>query len=154
MRHTSCTLQKRSFSPLQFDQEEKMPGHSIESRTYWFVLKISRVFPIPTGRVGIGWWTIFTIVIITPTCKWYLENLLYFVLNSPTLTPTDPWSSLYFDGKNMRRKCQMNNFPIATRVLLKPPTTDPSTTNPLTHWPFTTYPPTHRPLTRQLTLKR
>ena len=23
----------------------------------WFILKIDRVLPIPTGRVGIGWWT-------------------------------------------------------------------------------------------------
>ena len=52
----SSTLQKRPS--LQFGQEENIPGQSTESRAYWFVLKIARVFPIPTGRVGIGWWTL------------------------------------------------------------------------------------------------
>ena len=25
---------------------------------YWFILKISRVLPVHTGRVGKGWWTL------------------------------------------------------------------------------------------------
>ena len=54
----SCTLQKRPFSPLQFGQEENIPGHSTEGRTYWYVLKLARVLPIPTGRVRLGWWTL------------------------------------------------------------------------------------------------
>ena len=29
-----------AHSPLQFRQEESIPGHSIERRVYWFVLKI------------------------------------------------------------------------------------------------------------------
>ena len=29
--------------PLQFDQEENIPGHSIEKRTYRFILKIARM---------------------------------------------------------------------------------------------------------------
>ena len=33
-RFPSCTLQKRPFSPLQFGQEDNLPGHSIESRAY------------------------------------------------------------------------------------------------------------------------
>ena len=51
----SCTLQKRPFPPLHFGQEENIQGHSTERRAYQFVLKISRMLPIPTGRVGIGW---------------------------------------------------------------------------------------------------
>ena len=31
-----------------------MPGYSIERRANWFVLKITWVLPIATGRVGIG----------------------------------------------------------------------------------------------------
>ena len=27
-------------------------------KIYWFILKIDRVLPAPTGRVGIGWWTL------------------------------------------------------------------------------------------------
>ena len=43
------------FAPLlQFGQEENITGLSVERRAYWFVLKIARVFSIPTGRVGIG----------------------------------------------------------------------------------------------------
>ena len=45
---------KRPSSPFRVDQEENIPGHSTERKAYWFVLKIARVFPIPTGRVGIG----------------------------------------------------------------------------------------------------
>ena len=54
----SYTLQKRSLSPLQFGQKENIPGHSTEGRTYWYVLKLARVLPIPTGRVRLGWWTL------------------------------------------------------------------------------------------------
>ena len=54
----SCTLQKRPSSSLQFDPEKNIPGHLIKRRAYWFVLKITRVFPINTGRVGIAWWTL------------------------------------------------------------------------------------------------
>ena len=43
---------------LQFGQEGNISGNSVERRVYWFVLKITRVFLVPTGRVGIGWWTI------------------------------------------------------------------------------------------------
>ena len=48
-----CTLPKKAF-PRQFGQEENISGKSIERRVYWFVLKIVRVLPVPTGRVGIG----------------------------------------------------------------------------------------------------
>ena len=48
---TSCTLQKRPFSPFMFAHEENIPGHSFERKAYLFLLKI--VFPIPTGRVGL-----------------------------------------------------------------------------------------------------
>ena len=52
---------KKPFSPLQFGPEENIPGHSVERRAYWFVLKIFRVFPIPTGRVQIKWWALLTL---------------------------------------------------------------------------------------------
>ena len=39
-------------------QGEDISGHSVEKRVYWFVLKIARVFPVFTGRVGIGWCTL------------------------------------------------------------------------------------------------
>ena len=73
----SCNLQKRSPSLLQFGQEENIHGHSIESRAYWFALEIARVFPIPTGRVGIRWWNIFIIVNITPKCKRKFRGWIY-----------------------------------------------------------------------------
>ena len=50
----SCTLQKGSSSPMHFGQEENISGHSTERRAYRFVLKTAWVFPIPSGRVGIG----------------------------------------------------------------------------------------------------
>ena len=50
-------LEKVFLSP-SVGQEENIPGHSIERRAYYFVLKIARVFPIPTRRVGVGWWTL------------------------------------------------------------------------------------------------
>ena len=54
---SSCIIKKRTSSPLQFGLEKNIPGHSIEWRTYWFVLKIFRMFPvllIRTDSVGIG----------------------------------------------------------------------------------------------------
>ena len=50
MRPFSCT------SPLQFGQEENIPRQPFDRRAYWFALKIARMLPIPTGRVGVGWW--------------------------------------------------------------------------------------------------
>ena len=47
-------IQERSFFLLQFWQEENISGNSIERRVYLFTLKVARVLPIPTGRVGIG----------------------------------------------------------------------------------------------------
>ena len=41
---------ERRSSPLQFGQEENIAGHSIERGAYLFVLKIARVFRIPTSR--------------------------------------------------------------------------------------------------------
>ena len=58
-------FQKRPFFPLQFGQEENISGKSTERRVYWFIIKIARVLPVPTGRVGIGWWTLLIIVNIT-----------------------------------------------------------------------------------------
>ena len=46
----SSTFQKRRSSPLQFGQEDNIPGHSMERRAYWFILKIARMFSIPTNR--------------------------------------------------------------------------------------------------------
>ena len=53
-----CTLPKKTFFTLQSGQEENISGNSIERRVYWFVLKIASVFPVPTDRVRIGWWTL------------------------------------------------------------------------------------------------
>ena len=47
-------FQKGPFFPIQFGQEQNISGNSIERRVYRFVLKTARVFPVPTGRVGIG----------------------------------------------------------------------------------------------------
>ena len=55
----SCTL--------QFGQEEKIPGHPIESRAYWFILKTSMMFPILTSRNRMR--NTFIIVNITPRYK-------------------------------------------------------------------------------------
>ena len=61
----SCILYKRPSSPLQFEQEENIPGHSFEKGPYWFVLKTASVFPIPTNRVEREWLT-FIMVNVTP----------------------------------------------------------------------------------------
>ena len=61
------TLQERPSSPLQFGQEENMPGHLVESRAYWFIWKIARMFPILTSRNRMM--NTFVIVNINPTCK-------------------------------------------------------------------------------------
>ena len=45
----SCAFQKKPSVSLQFGQEENIPGHLTERRAYWFVLKIAKVLPIPTG---------------------------------------------------------------------------------------------------------
>ena len=63
----SGTLQERSSSLFLFGQEENIPGHSIESRAYWFILKIVRMFLILMSRNSVM--NAFTIVNITPTCK-------------------------------------------------------------------------------------
>ena len=49
----SHILLKRPFFPFQFGQEENISGNSTERRIYRFILKIVRVFTVPTGRVGI-----------------------------------------------------------------------------------------------------
>ena len=51
MQPPSCTLQERHSSPLPFDQD--ILAHSTKRRAYLFVLKTSRVFLIPTSKVGI-----------------------------------------------------------------------------------------------------
>ena len=66
-------FQKRSLFPLQFGQEESISGNSIERRVYWFILKIGRVLIVPTGRVGLGWWTLI-IFKIAPSLENSLEN--------------------------------------------------------------------------------
>ena len=45
----SSTLPKKSSFPLQFGQED-ISVNSIE----WRVLKVDRVLPVPTGKVGTG----------------------------------------------------------------------------------------------------
>ena len=61
------SLQKMPSSPFQFGQEDIISGHSIESRAYWFILKISRIYPILTSRNRMM--NFFIIVNITPTYK-------------------------------------------------------------------------------------
>ena len=62
----SCTLQKRPSSLLYADQEENISRNSIERRAY-FVLSISRMFPILASSNRMM--NTFIIVNITPTCK-------------------------------------------------------------------------------------
>ena len=61
------TLQERPSSPIQFGQEENLPGYSIESRAYWFILKITRMFPVLTSRNRMM--NTFIIANINPTWK-------------------------------------------------------------------------------------
>ena len=52
-------LKKGLSFPFSLDnQEDNISGNSIERSVYWFILKISSVLPVPTGRVGIEWWTL------------------------------------------------------------------------------------------------
>ena len=48
-------------------QKRNISEHSIERRAYWFILKIAKMFPIPTSRNRMI--NIFIIVNITSTCK-------------------------------------------------------------------------------------
>ena len=48
----------KGFLPLDFIQKENILGHSFEERADSFYLKAIRVFPIATGRVERGWWTL------------------------------------------------------------------------------------------------
>ena len=57
---------KRPSPPLQFGQEQNIPGHSFERGADWFVLKTSGVFPITTGRVESGWWTFLQWLALPP----------------------------------------------------------------------------------------
>ena len=63
----SCALQKRPSFSLQFGLAENIPGHSIEKRTYWFVLEISRMSLTPTSKNKMV--STFIIVNITRTYK-------------------------------------------------------------------------------------
>ena len=54
--HFTCTLPKRSFFTLQLGKEDNLSGNSIKKRVDWFILKIAKVLPVPTGRVEIGRW--------------------------------------------------------------------------------------------------
>ena len=46
-------------------------------------------------------------------------GLFYFILNSASLTLDVTFSRLYLDGKNMGRKCQMNNLFICKKSILQ-----------------------------------
>ena len=50
-------LEKFGKFPPPIGQEEIYLETQLK-RVYWFILKISRVLFVPTGRVGIGWWTL------------------------------------------------------------------------------------------------
>ena len=50
MRSSFLHPSKKPSSLLQLGQEENVPQHSTERRTYWFILKIARMFPIPLSR--------------------------------------------------------------------------------------------------------
>ena len=67
--HPSYTFQKifTLYSPLQLGQEENIRGYSIERGAYWFVLKIAKMFPLPTSSNRMI--NTFIIVNITPTFK-------------------------------------------------------------------------------------
>ena len=67
--HPSYTFQKifTLYSPLQLRQEENIRGYSIERGAYWFVLKIAKMFPLPTSSNRMI--NTFIIVNITPTFK-------------------------------------------------------------------------------------
>ena len=58
-----CSPQKRPSSPLQFDQEDNIPGYLSERRAYCFVLKKVR------RQRRNKMMNTFLIVSITPTCN-------------------------------------------------------------------------------------
>ena len=82
---TMWTLQERPFSPLRFGQEENISGHSTESRAYWFILKIAKMFPIFTSRNRIT--NTFIIANINPICGHVRYSSLYaFPFKSPSFS--------------------------------------------------------------------
>ena len=68
----TCGLKKDLRNLANFHHQFGKKRIYLETQSkgvYWFILKISMVFPIPTGRVGNRMMNIFIIVNITPTCR-------------------------------------------------------------------------------------
>ena len=65
----SCFLIKRPSSPLQFGQEENIPGHSFERRAYWLVWKNCQSAPYSHRQNRKRMLNILIMVIITPICR-------------------------------------------------------------------------------------
>ena len=59
---------KKALLSLSVWARGDIPGHSIKRRTYWFILKISRMFPIPLSRNRMM--STFIIVNITPSPRY------------------------------------------------------------------------------------
>ena len=75
----SCTL--------QFGQEKNIPGHPIESRAYWFILKIARMLFILASRNNMM--NTFITVNITPHVRDSLwDKSLLFYSNKAFLLPS------------------------------------------------------------------
>ena len=69
----TCVFKKFSFTgwKIAISFYKVKWENSIESITYWFILKIARMFPILTSRNMLM--KTFIIVNITPTCKrWFM----------------------------------------------------------------------------------
>ena len=60
---------------LQFGHKENIRGNSVESRTYWFILKVASMFPIITSRNRMM--NTFVIVNITPHVRDGSKDLLH-----------------------------------------------------------------------------
>ena len=93
----SCTHQKMPSSPLQFGQEENIPGHSIERRAYWFILKIVRMISIPTSRIRMM--NTFIIVNIIHTYKRFPNPKKVFLL--PSVWPRTEYTWALIWKKNL-----------------------------------------------------
>ena len=106
----SCTPQKRSFFSFQFGPEENITGHSFKMRAYWFVLKITRVFPIPTGRLGIGSWTLICYLILPPHVRYSFEDKSKLVLSKKAFLLPSVWPGIEYTWALIWKKSLMICF--------------------------------------------
>ena len=95
-----ASFKKRPSYPLQFGQEENTPGHSIERRAYWFILKIASIFSIPASRMM----NTFITINITPTYKSLFKDKYVFPIQKGLPSPFSLARSRIYLGTHLKEE--------------------------------------------------